>query len=102
MTYNLIFGYPGEEEHHRRETLRVMGEIAEQFDNVTFSPNIFTPYPGIPIWPELKRSWACPNRSRSKSGQHVGLGADELPWLTSRRRHGASAQHVCIFCWRTS
>ena len=53
VTYNLIFGYPGEEDRHRRETLRVMGQIAEQFDNVTFSPNLFTPYPGIPIWPEL-------------------------------------------------
>ena len=34
VTYNLIFGYPGEEDRHRRETLKVMGEIAERFDNV--------------------------------------------------------------------
>ena len=31
-----------------------MGEIAERFDNVSFSPNVFTPYPGIPIWPQLR------------------------------------------------
>ncbi len=47
-TFNLIFGYPGEEEADRRETLRVMGEIAGRFENVTFSPNLFTPYPGHP------------------------------------------------------
>ena len=47
VTLNLIFGYPGEEERHRRETLRVMGDIAARFDNVTFSPNIFVPYPGF-------------------------------------------------------
>src|SRR5581483_7159126 len=35
-TFNLIFGFPGERERHRRATLRVMGEIAARFDNVTF------------------------------------------------------------------
>src|SRR4029077_11640969 len=53
VTLNLIFGYPGEEESHRRETLRVMGQIGACYDNVTFSPNLVTPCPGIPIWPEL-------------------------------------------------
>src|SRR5262249_52054309 len=53
-TFNLIFGYPGEQERHRKETLRVMGQIAELYDNVSFSPNLFTPYPGIPIWPQLR------------------------------------------------
>ena len=28
--------------------------IGRQFNNVRFSPNIFTPYPGIPIWPQLR------------------------------------------------
>jgi anaerobic magnesium-protoporphyrin IX monomethyl ester cyclase len=89
VTYNLIFGYPGEEERHRKETLRVMGQIAEQFDNVTFSPNLFTPYPGIPIWPELRdaglyepqslEEWAC-----------VGLGQADLPWLSDNAKTGLS------------
>jgi len=80
VTYNLIFGYPGEQEHHRRDTLRVMAQIAEKFENVTFSPNVFTPYPGIPIWsqlkelglvePDLLEGWAT-----------MGLGQASLPWL---------------------
>src|SRR5262249_13321732 len=39
-TFNLIIGYPGENESHRAETLRVMGEISRGFSNVSFSPNI--------------------------------------------------------------
>ncbi len=82
-TYNLIFAYPGEEDRHRRETLRVMGEIAEQFENVTFSPNLFTPYPGIPIWPELLEAGMHEPQSLEEWAS-VGLGQAELPWLSGR------------------
>ncbi len=37
-----------------RDTFRTMSEIAAAIQNVSFSPNIFTPYPGIPIWPQLR------------------------------------------------
>jgi radical SAM superfamily enzyme YgiQ (UPF0313 family) len=83
VTYNLIFGYPGEEEQHRRETLRVMGEIAERFDNVTFSPNLFTPYPGVPIWPELIEAGLREPQSLEEWAS-VGLGQTELPWLDDK------------------
>lgn len=79
-TFNLIFGYPGEEERHRRETLRVMGEIAERFDNVTFSPNVFTPYPGIPIWPELE-GLGVHEPASLEEWTGIELGGDRLPWL---------------------
>ena len=79
-TFNLIFGYPGEEDADRNQTLRVMGEIAERFDNVTFSPNLFTPYPGIPIWPELRKlGLSEPGSLEEWAG--IGLGQAELPWL---------------------
>jgi anaerobic magnesium-protoporphyrin IX monomethyl ester cyclase len=80
VTYNLIFGYPGEEERHRRETLQVMGRIGEQFDNVTFSPNLFTPYPGIPIWPEL-RAAGLAEPTTLLEWASMGLGQTDLPWL---------------------
>jgi anaerobic magnesium-protoporphyrin IX monomethyl ester cyclase len=79
-TFNLIFGYPGEREVHRRETLRVMGAIAEQFDNVSFSPNLFTPYPGIPIWPEL-RELGLKEPDLLEGWANCGFGRTELPWL---------------------
>jgi len=80
-TFNLIFGYPGEQERHRRETLRVMGEIGSEFDNVGFSPNMFTPYPGIPIWPELRaRGLREPDSLAAWAG--IDLGVTRLPWLS--------------------
>jgi anaerobic magnesium-protoporphyrin IX monomethyl ester cyclase len=83
VTLNLIFGYPGEEERHRRETLRVMSDIAADYDNVTFSPNIFVPYPGIPIWPELKsRGIIEPNSLMGWAD--IDLGRNTLPWLRGR------------------
>jgi radical SAM superfamily enzyme YgiQ (UPF0313 family) len=79
-TFNLIFGYPGEGEVDRNHTLRVMGEIAERFENVTFSPNLFTPYPGIPIWPQLRDLGLKEPASLVEWAGH-GLGQAELPWL---------------------
>jgi len=81
--FNLIFGYPGEEDRHRRETLRVMAKIGELRDNVFFSPNLFTPYPGIPIWPEL-RERGLEEPDSLADWARVHLGATNLPWLRGR------------------
>ncbi len=83
VTLNLIFAYPGEEERDRRETLRVMGAIAERYSNVTFSPNVFTPYPGIPIWPELV-SRGLREPMTLAEWADIDLGASNLPWLRGR------------------
>jgi radical SAM superfamily enzyme YgiQ (UPF0313 family) len=80
VTFNLIFGYPGEEDRHRRETMRVMSELAARFDNATFSPNLFTPYPGIPIWPELRKLGLAEPDSLA-GWARIDLGANNLPWL---------------------
>ena len=80
VTFNLIFGYPGEQESHRRETLQVMGDIANKFDNVNFSPNVFTAYPGIPIWPEL-RELGLREPASLQEWAHIDLGEVSLPWL---------------------
>ena len=79
-TFNLILGYPGETELDRCETLRVMSEIGQRFDNVTFSPNIFTPYPGIPIWPEL-RNLGVKEPETLEAWTTIALGTNMLPWL---------------------
>ena len=81
VTFNLIFGFPGEEKRHREETLHVVGDIARQYGNVSFSPNLFTPYPGIPIWPELEeRGLRAPDSLAQWA--RVDLGANNLPWLS--------------------
>lgn len=83
VTFNLIFGYPGEQESQRNETLRVMGEIAGRYDNVSFSPNVFTPYPGIPIWPQL-RELGMREPASLCGWAGVDLGRSSLPWLQGK------------------
>ena len=80
VTFNLILGYPGETEAARLETFRVMSDIARRYSNVSFSPNIFTPYPGIPIWPQLKELGVKEPESLEEWAD-VGLGSNHLPWL---------------------
>jgi len=80
VTYNLIFGYPGETEADRVETLRTMSDIARQFWNVSFSPNIFTPYPGIPIWGQLREMGLQEPKSLNEWAE-LPLGRNTLPWL---------------------
>jgi anaerobic magnesium-protoporphyrin IX monomethyl ester cyclase len=80
VTFNLIIGYPGETEAHRAETLRVMGEISRQFPNVSFSPNIFTPYPGIAIWDKL-RELGLREPQSLEEWANMPLGKNLLPWL---------------------
>lgn len=80
VTFNLIFGYPCETEADRVETLRTMSDIARQFWNVSFSPNIFTPYPGIPIWPQLREMGLHEPQSLEEWAE-LPLGRNTLPWL---------------------
>lgn len=80
VVFNIILGYPEETEAHRQQTFRVMSDIAREYPNVSFSPNIFTPYPGIPIWPQLREMGVREPRSLEE-WQTLALGANVLPWL---------------------
>ncbi|PYV23294.1 MAG: B12-binding domain-containing radical SAM protein, partial [Acidobacteria bacterium] len=44
------------------------------------SPNIFTPYPGIPIWPQL-RGMGVREPQSLKEWENLPLGRNILPWL---------------------
>ena len=48
-SFNLIFGYPGEGEAERRESVAMMMKICRQYPGAEFWTNIFTPYPGAPV-----------------------------------------------------
>ena len=83
VTFNLIFGYPGETEADRIITFQTMSDISRKFPNVNFSPNIFTPYPGIPIWPQL-RELGVPEPQNLREWMDMPLGANMLPWLKGK------------------
>lgn len=80
VVFNIILGYPGETEAHREQTFRTMTDIAREYPNVSFSPNIFTPYPGIPIWPQLKELGVHEPQSLGE-WETLALGTNVLPWL---------------------
>jgi radical SAM superfamily enzyme YgiQ (UPF0313 family) len=80
VVFNIILGYPGETEADRQQTFRIMSDIAREYWNVSFSPNIFTPYPGIPIWPQLKELGVKYPQSLM-AWESFALGANVLPWL---------------------
>lgn len=80
VVFNIILGYPGETEAHRQQTFRVMSDIAREYPNISFSPNIFTPYPGIPIWPQLKEMGVREPQSLEE-WEILALGTNVLPWL---------------------
>jgi radical SAM superfamily enzyme YgiQ (UPF0313 family) len=80
VVFNIILGYPGETEAQRQQTFRIMSDIAKEYSNVSFSPNIFTPYPGIPIWPQLKEMGVYEPQSLEE-WETLALGTNVLPWL---------------------
>lgn len=80
VVFNIILGYPGETALHREQTFRTMTDIAREYPNVSFSPNIFTPYPGIPIWPQLKELGVHEPQSLEE-WETLALGTNVLPWL---------------------
>jgi radical SAM superfamily enzyme YgiQ (UPF0313 family) len=80
VTFNLIFGYPGETEADRQITFKTMSDIGRRYANTRFSPNIFTPYPGIPIWPQLRELGVEEPRTLKQWGD-LALGVNMLPWL---------------------
>jgi radical SAM superfamily enzyme YgiQ (UPF0313 family) len=52
--FNIIFGHPGEGDAERRETVAFMTDVCQRFPGAEFWTNIFTPYPGSPIFHRAK------------------------------------------------
>jgi anaerobic magnesium-protoporphyrin IX monomethyl ester cyclase len=48
-SFNMIFGFPGEGDAERRESIQLIMDICRKYPGAEFWTNIFTPYPGAPI-----------------------------------------------------
>jgi anaerobic magnesium-protoporphyrin IX monomethyl ester cyclase len=82
-SFNIIFAFPGEGRKERRETVSFMMDVCRRFPGAEFWTNIFTPYPGSPIFektaeigiqtPETLEAWADFFPRYTK-----------LPWLNGR------------------
>jgi anaerobic magnesium-protoporphyrin IX monomethyl ester cyclase len=83
-SFNMIFGFPGEGENERRESIALIMDICRRYPGSEFWTNIFTPYPGSPVMqqafelgiqvPQALEDWAdfFPRYTT-------------LPWLKGRR-----------------
>jgi len=49
-SFNIIFAFPGEQRKERRETIDFIMDVCRRFPGTEFWTNIFTPYPGSPIF----------------------------------------------------
>jgi anaerobic magnesium-protoporphyrin IX monomethyl ester cyclase len=86
-SFNIIFGYPGEGEQERRQTVSFMMDVCRRFPGAEFWTNIFTPYPGSPIFHRAK-----------ELGIHVPDSLEGwvdyfprytvLPWLQGKQHEG--------------
>src|SRR5215467_10804624 len=54
-SFNIIFAYPGEGNKERRETVNFMMDVCRRFPGAEFWTNIFTPYPGSPIFNQAEQ-----------------------------------------------
>ena len=48
-SFNMIFGFPGEGEKERRESVALVMDICRRYPGAEFWTNSFSPYPGSPI-----------------------------------------------------
>ena len=83
-SFNLIFGLPAEEESDLRDTLAVVDRIGRANPEADFFTNIFSPYPGSPIWPEaVRRGVKEPRSLEDWASFHPKVQV--LPWLSGER-----------------
>ncbi len=82
-SFNLIFGLPGEEAEDLRETIAMVDTIGKRNPEAAFFTNIFSPYPGSPIFPEAVRLGVQEPRSLEDWAIFYPK-IQKLPWLKGK------------------
>lgn len=82
-SFNIIFGFPGEGEAERRETVRFIMETCRRYPKAEFWTNIFTPYPGSPVMENVAEYGIEPPESFEGWADFFPRYTT-LPWLKGR------------------
>jgi anaerobic magnesium-protoporphyrin IX monomethyl ester cyclase len=82
-SFNLIFGLPGEEGDDLRATITMVDTIGKRNPEAAFFTNIFSPYPGSPIFPEAVRLGVQEPKALEEWAVFYPK-IQKLPWLTPK------------------
>lgn len=94
-SFGFIFGLPAEAEHDLQATLDLIDRIYRDNPQADCYTNIFTPYPGSPLWPvSLKQGFSAPKRFEEWADFYPRI--TRLPWLSAaeHRRLQAIRQYL--------
>lgn len=81
VSFNLIFGLPGEDAEDLKATIAMVDNIGRRNPEAAFFTNIFSPYPGSPIFPEAVRLGVVePKSLEGWAAFHPKI--QQLPWLS--------------------
>ena len=94
-SFNMIFGFPGEGEKERRESVALIMDICRRYPGREFWTNIFTPYPGAPDHATRLRVGHRRAENAGRLGRFLSALHTFLPWLKGRK-HQRSANHARI------
>lgn len=83
-SFGFIFGLPDEEEEDLRLTVDLIRSIYERYARADCHTNIFTPYPGSPLWPRSVALGVTPPTSLEEWIDFFPR-LTVLPWLQGRR-----------------
>ncbi len=94
-SFNIIFGYPGETESDRRQTVDAIGEMSEHYPGVEFWTNIFTPYPASPVMRQA-RELGIEIPSSLEGWSDFFPKYTVLPWLHGRAHRRVQDMRECL------
>ena len=83
-SFGFIFGLPDEEEEDMLQTIDLIRNISERYDRADCHTNIFTPYPGSPLWPRSVALGVTPP-TRLEEWVDFFPRLTTLPWLKGER-----------------
>ncbi len=89
-SFGFIFGLPAEEMDDLHLTLQLIDRIYSTYDKADCYTNIFTPYPGSPLWPTaVELGFEAPQTFEAWSDYHPRV--TELPWISGSKHRQLQA-----------
>jgi radical SAM superfamily enzyme YgiQ (UPF0313 family) len=96
-SFGFIFGLPAEQDEDLKQTLDLIDKIYTTYEKADCYTNIFTPYPGSPLWPTSIEMGLDPPKSFEAWSQFYPR-ITRLPWLNeAQHRRLQAIRHYLRF-----